>query len=51
VEQQRAPPGGGNGRQRSPLNFLVNHVAGLIAYCHQPKKPPLDLGLPARLAV
>lgn len=31
-------------RHRSPLNFLVNLMAGLIAYCHQPKKPSLDLG-------
>jgi hypothetical protein len=31
-------------RHRSPLNFLVNLVAGLIAYCHQPKKPSLGLG-------
>ena len=30
-------------RHRSPLNFLVNLTAGLIAYCHQPKKPSLDL--------
>jgi hypothetical protein len=30
-------------RHRSPMNFLVNLVAGLIAYCHQPKKPSLDL--------
>jgi Transposase DDE domain len=30
-------------RHRSPINFLVNLVAGLIAYCHQPKKPSLDL--------
>jgi Transposase DDE domain len=34
-------------RHRSPLNFLVNLMVGLIAYCHQPKKPSLDLGLPA----
>lgn len=26
-------------RHRSPVNFLVNLVCGLIAYCHQPKKP------------
>ena len=26
-------------RDRSPANFLVNVLAGLIAYCHQPKKP------------
>jgi hypothetical protein len=30
-------------RHRSPLNFLVNLMAGLIAYCHQPKKPSLHL--------
>ena len=30
-------------RHRSPTNFLVNLVAGLIAYCHQPKKPSLRL--------
>ncbi len=30
-------------RHRSPLNFLVNVVCGLIAYCHQPKKPALSL--------
>lgn len=26
-------------RHRSPVNCLVNIVCGLIAYCHQPKKP------------
>jgi DDE family transposase len=31
-------------RHRSPTNFLVNLVAGLIAYCHQPRKPSLGLG-------
>lgn len=30
-------------RHRSPVNFLVNLMAGLIAYCHQPKKPALHL--------
>jgi DDE family transposase len=30
-------------RHRSPLNFLVNVVAGLIAYCLQPKKPSLGI--------
>ena len=30
-------------RHRSPLNFMVNLLAGLIAYCHQPKKPSLHL--------
>jgi hypothetical protein len=31
-------------RHRSPTNFLVNLVAGLIAYCHQVKKPSLRFG-------
>jgi transposase len=30
-------------RHRSVNNFLVNLVAGLIAYTHQPKKPSLNL--------
>jgi len=30
-------------RHRSPVNFLVNVVCGLIAYCHQPKKPSLSI--------
>ena len=30
-------------RHRSPINFLVNVVCGLIAYCHQPKKPGLQM--------
>jgi len=36
-------------RHRSPINFAVNLMAGLIAYCHQPKKPSLitDAALPA----
>jgi transposase len=33
-------------RHRSPINFLVNLIAGLIAYCHQPKKPSLGVQLP-----
>jgi len=38
-------------RHRSPVNFLVNLICGLIAYCHQPKKPSLHLGtLPALIA-
>lgn len=36
-------------RHRSPINFLVNLVCGLIAYCHQPKKPSLHLDDFARL--
>lgn len=27
---------------RSPTNFLVNVLAGVLAYCHQPKKPSLQ---------
>ena len=30
---------------RSPINFLVNLLSGLIAYCHQPKKPSLGVQL------
>ena len=30
-------------RHRSPVNFLVNLVCGLIAYCLQPKKPSLNI--------
>jgi hypothetical protein len=30
-------------RHRSPVTFLVTLVCGLIAYCHSPKKPSLDL--------
>jgi hypothetical protein len=30
-------------RHRSVTNFLVNLVAGLLAYSHQPKKPSLNL--------
>ena len=33
-------------RHRGPINFLVNLIAGLIAYCHQPKKPSLGVQLP-----
>ncbi|MGF1460813.1 MAG: transposase, partial [Leptolyngbyaceae cyanobacterium] len=36
-------------RHRSPTNFMVNLISGLIAYCHQPKKPTrqLEWALPA----
>ena len=38
-------------RHRSPLNFVVNLVCGLIAYCHQPKKPSLRVSnVPALMA-
>lgn len=30
-------------RHRSPVNFAVNLLCGLIAYCRQPKKPKLCL--------
>ena len=30
-------------RHRSPVNCWVNIICGLIAYCHQPKKPRLHL--------
>jgi hypothetical protein len=33
-------------RHSSPSNFLVNLIAGLIAYCHQSKKPSLGVQLP-----
>jgi hypothetical protein len=36
-------------RHRSPLNFLVNLVSGLIAYTHQPNKPSLNLSQFPRL--
>jgi SAM-dependent methyltransferase len=36
-------------RHRSPINFLVNLVCGLIAYCRQPKKPSLGFHSPVYL--
>jgi transposase len=30
-------------RHRSPVNCFVNIIGGLIAYCHQPKKPSIAL--------
>ena len=38
-------------RHRSFTGFTVNLLAGLIAYCHQPKKPSLDLRFLRQLAV
>jgi hypothetical protein len=29
-------------RHRSPINFVINVLAGLIAYMHQPKKPTIN---------
>jgi hypothetical protein len=37
-------------RHRSPLNFVVHLVAGLVAYCHQDKKPGLHLDQLALIA-
>jgi hypothetical protein len=36
-------------RHRSANNFVVNVLCGLIAYCHQPKKPSLHLDALPRL--
>src|SRR5947208_941582 len=33
-------------RHRSPINFPATRLAGLNAYCHQPKKPSLGVQLP-----
>ena len=30
-------------RHRSPFNFAVNLIAGLIAYARQPRKPHIDV--------
>ena len=37
-------------RHRSPTNFAVNLVAGLVAYCHQPNKPSIYRGGRPQLA-
>jgi len=37
-------------RHRSPFNFVVHLLAGLVAYCHQPKRPSLLQHLPALTA-
>jgi hypothetical protein len=37
-------------RHRSPINFVVHLLAGLIAYSHQDKKPSLHLDEHALLA-
>ena len=29
-------------RHRSPTNFLVNLISGLVAYTQSPKKPPIS---------
>ena len=33
-------------RHRSPINCFINIIAGLVAYCHQPKKPSLNFIFP-----
>lgn len=38
-------------RHRSLVGFMINLVAGLIAYCHQPKKPSLNLQFLNQLAL
>ena len=38
-------------RHRSLTGFMINLLAGLIAYCHQPKKPSLNLEFINQLAV
>jgi hypothetical protein len=38
-------------RHRSPKNFLINLLAGIAAYTHQPKKPSLNLGQYNNLAI
>ena len=36
-------------RHRSPINCMVHLIGGLIAYCHQPKKPTLKIQQPHQL--
>jgi hypothetical protein len=38
-------------RHRSPLNFCISLVCGLLAYSHQPKKPSLRLDAPQLEAI
>jgi hypothetical protein len=38
-------------RHRSLTGFMSNVLAGLIAYCHQPKKPSLNLQFIDQLAL
>lgn len=38
-------------RHRSLVGFMVNLLGGLIAYCHQPKKPSLNLQFLHKLAL
>ena len=36
-------------RHRSPANFLINLLSGLVAYCHKSKKPSLKLAKPVMI--
>jgi hypothetical protein len=36
-------------RHRSPVNFFVNLIAGLVAYTFREKKPSLNIRLPQAL--
>ena len=38
-------------RHRSPVNFLVHLIAGLIAYTKQPKRPSINFNIPTNLPV
>ncbi len=35
-------------RHRSPINFMVHLISGLVAYAHQPKKPTLKTNRPSQ---
>ncbi|MFM7794894.1 MAG: transposase, partial [Microcystis panniformis] len=45
IDQLKKISGFEHSRHRSPVNFCVNLLCGLIAYCHQPKKPTLKLAI------
>jgi hypothetical protein len=38
-------------RHRSPVNFFVNLIAGLVAYTFREKKPSLNIRLPQALPI
>ncbi|MBD2040143.1 transposase [Microcoleus sp. FACHB-672] len=48
IDQLKNISGIEHSRHRSPVKGFVNVICGLIAYCHQPKKPSLlsDEALP-----
>lgn len=43
IDQLKNIPALEHSRHRSLVNFAVNVLCGLIAYCYQPKKPFLHL--------